>query len=315
MFETTKRTQLWSRAGVEAVLNAPGLSIEQITYVCSLIPKFHAAPDIDTDTLRLPVKYFKHSNVPGRQYESPRGLQAASSIIRRICSSRHYRDWGIENAFPVILEGRLRAAGIPCPNLRLYTTMREECLSNVSAELHVPRATAKALFLRIIHCENWQSNDSIAAGATHPLLDSLSTEIHRAARTLSTEPEYIRKRHSVETDLTKINKMGSFLALVCQTDQDTAITAIVDALLEQDEQADVLMFNGVVSRSITHRPIDVVELSRRASQAIHIHLVVREKSFGLLASDLEVLRPEDIESVLHTPGTDANAQASLLAAK
>lgn len=312
--ETTTRDQLWSHAGVRACINAPGITTEQREYILNLIPLFRGVPNIHADAMKMSVEYFRAKSQQGRRYERPRALQGVSGIIRRICSARYYRDMDIENAFPVILEGKLVAAGIPCPTLSLLTSQRDACLADVMNVLSVPRSTAKNLFISILHGGNWHNNDNVVAGATHPMLDAFSEEIHRASRTLASLHEYTQLRNLVENDSSKKNKMGSFVSLVCQVEEDKAITAIENALKDQGEQVDVLVFDGVMVRSTTHHPVNIDELSRRASEAIQISIVVREKPFDLLASDLEILHPDDVQSVLDVSGLSADTQTRLVAA-
>jgi hypothetical protein len=137
------REQLWSHTGVEAVINAPGLPHQQRDYVMRLQSSLRRAPDIDADTLKLSVDYKRSLHGFGRRWENPRGLQGASRLVRRICSAKYYRDWDIENAYPVILQGRLKAAGIQCPTLSAYVVNREAALSAVMTALGVTREFAK----------------------------------------------------------------------------------------------------------------------------------------------------------------------------
>jgi hypothetical protein len=236
-----------------------------------------------------------------------------SGIIRRICSAQYYRNWDLENAFPVILKGRLASAGIPCPTLELLTSERDACSSDVMNALGISRSAVNQLFISILHGGNWHNNDNVDAGATHHLLDAFSEEIHRVSRVLAALPEHAELLELVENNPTKHNKMGSFVSMMCQVDEDKAITAIEDALRDQGEQVDVLVFDGVMSRSTVHRPVDTGELSRRASEAIQTPLVVREKPFELRASDLEVLHPDDVQGVLHASGLSMSAREGLLA--
>jgi hypothetical protein len=311
---TTTREQLWSHAGIKAVINAPGISRQQREYVSQLVPSFNGAPEIDADTEKLSVEYHRSKHGYGRRFERPRGLQGSSRLIRRICSAKYYRDWDIENAYPVILEGKLRAEGIPCPTLSAYTTQRDKYLSDVMNKLNVTRAVAKELFIISLHCGDWHNHDDAPAGATHHTLDAFSAEIRGVSQRLASLAGYVELRNIVETDPDKTNKMGSFVSLVCQVDEDKAIAAIEEALADQGEQVDVLVFDGVMSRSMHSRNVDTVELSRRASAAIQISIVVREKSFDILASDLEVLHKDDVQAVLDASGLSAQAQEDLLAA-
>jgi hypothetical protein len=241
------REQLWSATGVDAVLNAPGLTNQQRDYVMRLHSEFRRAPEIDADTLKLPVVYHrseKHGH--GRRYESPRGLQGAPGIVRRICSAKYYKDWDIENAYPVILEGKLKAAGIPCPTLSAYVAHREGGLSEVMAALGVTRKVAKELFIRSLHCGKWKNHDDIPAGATHRQLDDFAAEMRVASSRLAELPEYTAMWDIVKHDPERPNKNGSFVSLVCQVDEDKAITAAEEYLQQQAAvQVDALMFDGV----------------------------------------------------------------------
>jgi hypothetical protein len=125
MSTTPAREQLWSLIGVEAVINAPGLPHQQREYVMRLRSAFRRAPEIDPDALKLSVVYERSAHGFGRRFESPRGLQGVSRAIRRVCAARYYKDWDIENAYPVILEGKLKAAAIQCPRLSAYVDNRE----------------------------------------------------------------------------------------------------------------------------------------------------------------------------------------------
>jgi hypothetical protein len=123
------REQLWSEVGVQAVINAPGLPREQRDYVSRLHSAFRRAPEVDDDTLKLPVLYHRARHGYGRRFEGPRGLQSASRQVRRLCSAKYYRDWDIENAFPVILHAKMMLRG-SCARCSVFTcaTARHACL-------------------------------------------------------------------------------------------------------------------------------------------------------------------------------------------
>jgi hypothetical protein len=203
------REQLWSQVGVEAVLNAPGLSPQTRDYVMRLHSDFHRAPEIDADTLKLSVLYHRSEHGYGRRWERPRGLQGASRVVRRICSAKYYRDWDIENAYPVILEGKFKAAGIQCPRLSAYVAQRETALSSVMVVLGVGREVAKELFIKSLHCGSWKSHPDVPDGATHRPLDAFAAEIRAASPMLAALPEYMSLWDIVQNDPSKDNKKGS----------------------------------------------------------------------------------------------------------
>jgi hypothetical protein len=250
----------------------------------------------------------------GRRFESPRGLQGASRAVRRICSAKYYRDWDIENAFPVILHAKLEAAVIPCPVLSLYVRDREVCLSATMSALGVNHDVAKELWIMGLHGGNYKNHAGVPAGATHPPLDQFTAEIRVAVPKLAAVPEYTELHAIVQNDPAKDNKAGSFVALVCQVTEDKAIAAAEEYLEQQvAARVDVLVFDGVMTRiGRQDARIDPAAMSRHASDAIGLRVTVREKPFTLLPSDLQVLRPADVRRVLERSGLGADAQRELL---
>jgi hypothetical protein len=313
---TTAREQLWSRTGVEAVINAPGLSHQQRDYVMRLRSALRHEHKIDKDTLKLSVVYERSAHGGRRWEKGYRGLQGASRIVRRLCSAMYYTDWDIENAACTLLEGKLKAAGIPCPVLSGYVAHREPRLSAVVTELGVTRELAKELVLVSLHGGNWKNQDYVPARATHHSLDALAAEIRAAVLLLAALPEHVPRWNTVQNDPDKHNKMGSFVSLVWQDVEDAAITAAEEFLLKKGApQVDVLTFDGVMSRNDqAAAAIDPVEMSRYVSGAIGTSIVMREKPFALLPSDLQVLHPDDVQRVLGVSGLSAEQQRVLLEA-
>jgi hypothetical protein len=173
-----------------------------------------------------------------------------------------------KNAYPVILEGTLKARGIACPILSAYTASREENLSVVMNAFDVEREVAKMLFIVSLHGGEWNNNANVPAGARHGLLDAFAIEARHNAQALVSRDEYADIWDIVQHDPERTNKMGSFVAFVWQVAEDKAISAIETSLKQQGRQVDVLVFDSVRSRTISGRSVNVVELSRLASEAL-----------------------------------------------
>jgi hypothetical protein len=307
------KTQLWSLVGVEAVLNAPGLSQESRGYVERLHSRFRRNPEHkEGDTLTLEVSYHRSKHGRGRRFESG-GLQGAPGVIRRLCGFKYYTDWDIANAYPVILQSKMKAAGIPCPILSLYVRNRETCLSAAIVALGVNRTVAKELFIIALHGGNWQKAEGVPKDVSHRQLDQFTAEIRAAAPMLAALPEYKDIWDIVQNDPKKKNKVGSFVSLVCQVTEDAAIEAAEQYLEQVGRRVDVLCFDGVMPRNTDQGPaIDPAEMSRHVSEATGVPLTMIEKPFALLPSDLAVLHPADAQRVLDQSGLNAETKRWLV---
>ena len=173
----------------------------------------------------------------GRLYGNKYSLEHCPRKLRGTLCATHYHDIDIENCHPTILLQKAAKDGWgPLPETDNYVANRDEILSNLQQELACSRQEAKQKVLSVFN------------GANPPKsLIPLSQEIRAIAKKVMAQPAY---KELVSSCFNKDNPLGSFLALLVQTEETSIVMRLQDIIQAQGWTVGVYMYDGLM---VEHR--------------------------------------------------------------
>jgi hypothetical protein len=269
-------TQLFSRAGMGFLYNKRAeLDPGQAKILNAIYNNKKKKEIVCKQTVTYKLTHSKTGQLGyGRYYSHIGGLETVEKEARGTLCREYYHDIDIVNCHPVILEQFIKNRyNKTFESLEYYNRHRDEVLAKISDN----RDEAKTVMLCILY----------GGKNTIPYLQCFSDSMRDFTQFLintgdysdlwnlvkNDEPYFIDSRKKI-----KVNKYGSFLSLVLQTEEASCMLAMKESLEKDGWSVDVLCYDGVMIRK--REGIDFVPSLRNAEDAI-------EKATGYRVSLLD----------------------------
>ena len=219
---------------------------------------------INRQTGVLKVKYKPSDSFQEGRLYANKGYQNVPGYIRRLSGHQYLEDLDLVNCFPSILLQIIQQNGIAAPYLFKYVTEREQCFDLIRGEhstcgYSMPRDILKKAFLVILHNGSYRNatrSDFVDDKESKQIreldstfLDHFKQEMAGLNYQLMEVPELKPYAKAVNADGSKRNKAGTFISRICQVVENKVICCARDFLISHGISVDVLMFDGLMTRT------------------------------------------------------------------